>query len=151
MTRYLLDTSVLVRYANTSDLNHPIAVRGLRTVAVRGDECLVCPQALIEFRSVATRPVGPANGLGLSAPVADALIAQFEREFPLLPDTADIYPTWKQIVAGLGIEGKTVHDARLTAVCRTHGVGHILTFNTQHFVRLATFQPLLTVWHPAQV
>lgn len=151
MTRLLLDTSVMVRYANTADRDHPVAVHALAVLGGRGDECLICPQGVIEFRSVATRPAGPANGLGMSAAVADALTTQFEREFSLLPDTPAIYAGWKAIVSGLGVEGKTVHDARLVAVCQAHGIGHILTFNTRHFTRLAAFPPGLVVLHPAQV
>ena len=151
MTRYLLDTSVLVRLANAADANHTTAQQALVILAGRGDEAIICPQGVIAFRSVATRPVGPPNGLGMSAARADRIIADFERDHPLLPDTDVIYPTWKALVTALGIEGKTVHDARLAAVCHVHAVIHVLTFNTRHFIRLATHPPLLTVVHPAQV
>ncbi|MBX9625037.1 MAG: hypothetical protein K2X82_14615 [Gemmataceae bacterium] len=101
---------------------------------------------------MATRPKGPpANGLGLSPAEAEALAAGFEADFPLLPDTPDIHPAWKAFVAAAGVIGKQVHDARLVAVCHVHGVTHLLTFNVQHFARLAAFGPGIAVVHPSSV
>lgn len=148
--RILFDTSVLVRLAVVADPNHPVAVSALTRLRMRGFVPVLTPQVLIEYRSVATRPT-QVNGLGLSAAVADGEIVSFERNFPLLPDAPDVYPMWKGLVATLGVEGKTVHDARLVAVCHVHAITHILTFNTRHFTRLATFPPGLTLLHPAQV
>lgn len=56
-----------------------------------------------------TRPV-VANGLGLTAAVAETKAADFEALFPLLAETPDIYPTWKALVAAAGVLGKRVHD-----------------------------------------
>jgi homoserine kinase len=44
---------------------------------------------------VATRPVGSANGLGLSAAAVAAEIATIERLFELAADDPAIYPIWK--------------------------------------------------------
>jgi hypothetical protein len=68
-----------------------------------------------------------------------------------LPETPDIYPTWKALVTGLGIIGKQVHDARLIAVCRVHAITHLLTFNVGHFARPATYPPGIVVVDPATV
>ncbi len=103
---------------------------------------------MIEFRNVATRPTG-VNGLGLSAADAEAVINTFETAFPLLPETPDIYPTWKQLVQTAGVLGKQVYDARLVAICHVYGVTHVLTFNVQHFARFADTGPGLVVVDPA--
>jgi len=110
----------------------------------------VTPQNLVEFRNVATRPVS-LNGLGLAPPDAEAKAAGFEAAFPLLPETPDIFPLWKAVVAALAVVGKQVHDARLVAVCHAHGVTNLLTFNVSHFARLATFGTGITVVDPASV
>ena len=81
-----------------------------------------------------TRPKA-VNGLGLSAVDAAAKAGVFEATFPLLAETPDIYPAWKALVDGLGIVGKQVHDARLVAAMRVHGVTHLLTFNAPDFAR----------------
>jgi predicted nucleic acid-binding protein len=147
---YLVDTSVLARLANTADGYHPVAARAVVELHRRGEVLHVTPQNLIEFHSVATRPVS-VNGLGLAVPDAEAKAAAFEAAFPLLAETPDIYPAWKALVSALGVVGKQVHDARLVALCHVHGVTHLLTFNVSHFTRLAGFGPGVAVVDPASV
>ena len=147
---YLLDTNILARLANTADAQHPVAARAVVELHRRGEVLHVTPQVLIEFRSMATRPKAQ-NGLGLSAVDAEAQAAGFEAAFALLPDTPDIYPAWKALVAALGIIGKQVHDARLVAVCHVHAVTHLLTLNVSDFGRMAGFGPGIVVVDPVSV
>lgn len=147
---YLVDTSVLGRLANTSDALYPVAFRAAAELHHAGETLHVAPQDLIEFRSMATRPVS-ANGLGLSAAGAESKSVLFETAFPLLQDTPDIYPAWKSLVHTAGVIGKQVHDARLVAVCRVWGITHLLTFNVAHFARLAALEAGLVVVDPASV
>ena len=134
----LIDTSILGRLANLSDLSHPITVAAVAELHRRGEVLHLTPQNLIEFRNFATRPVN-VNGLGLATSVAEGLESAFEAAFPLLEDNNEIFETWKAIVRGLGIVGKQVHDARLIAVCHVHSVTHLLTFNVKHFDRMSAF------------
>ena len=103
---------------------------------------------VIEFRSVATRSAA-LNGLGMSVVDAEADVAVFESNFPLLGETPDIYQQWKVLVTTLGVVGKQVHDARLVAVC--HARRDTGTFNTAHFARFSTFGRELVVVDPASV
>ena len=147
---FLLDTNILVRLANVADAFYPVADRAVAKLHQRGELLHITPQNLIEFRNVATRPLG-GNGLGLSATAAEAKAAVFEAAFPLLPETPDIYPAWKALVAAAGVIGKQVHDARLVAVCHIYRISHLLTFNAPHFAPLAGFAPGVVVVHPATV
>lgn len=147
---YLLDTTILGRLANATDVQHAIAARAVFELHRRGEVLHVTPQVLVEFRNVATRPL-TVNGLGLSARESETMSATFESRFPLLEETPDIYPAWKALVAALGVIGKQVHDARLVAVCHAHAVTHVLTFNVGHFVRLAGFGPGIAVVDPTAV
>ncbi|HEY7427165.1 MAG TPA: PIN domain-containing protein [Gemmataceae bacterium] len=147
---YLLDTNVLVRLANVTDADHAVAARAVLELHRRGEVLHLTPQILVEFRSVATRPIAK-NGLGLSAAKAEMEAAGFEAKFPLLAETPDIYPAWKALVTTLGVIGKQVHDARLVAVCHVHKVTHLLTFNVSHFSRMAGFAPGVVVVDPASV
>ncbi len=147
---YLVDTSVLARLANTADAFYAVAARAVLELHRRGEVLHVTPQNLIEFRNAATRPVA-LNGLGLAPQDVEAKAAGFEAVFPLLPDTPDIFPAWKNLVGALAVVGKQVHDARLVAVCHVHDVTHLLTFNASHFARLASFGSGLTVVDPAAV
>ena len=144
----LVDTSVLCRPANTADSFYTVATRSVLQLHRAGEVLHVTPQNLIEFRSVATRPVA-ANGLGLSREDAEIKTDAFEAAFALLADTPEVYPAWKNLVGALGVVGKQVHDARLVALCHTYGLTHLLTFNTQHVSRMSAYGPGLTVVNPA--
>ena len=65
----------------------------------------------------------------------DDLLQDLEEAFPLLPDSADVYPVWRQLIVKYNVSGVQVHDARLVATMLVHDVKHILTFNTQDFTR----------------
>jgi predicted nucleic acid-binding protein len=147
---HLVDTSVLARLANLRDPLYGAADNAIVELHRQGEVLYVTPQCLIEFRNVATRPVS-ANGLGKLPADADALVARFESRFPLLPETADIFPAWKAIVQAADVIGKQVHDARLVAVCQVHAVDHVLTFNVSHFTRLAAHCPGLAIVDPRTV
>jgi predicted nucleic acid-binding protein len=147
---FLVDTSILGRLANRADPAYPVADRAVTELHRRGELLHLTPQNLVEFRNVATRPTA-ANGLGLSPAEAEAKAVDFEALFPLLLETPDIYLAWKTLVIAAAAIGKQVHDVRLLAVCHVNGVSHLLTFNTIHFARLASFGPGIVVVHPASV
>lgn len=147
---YLLDTSILVRLANASDVQHAIAARAVLELHRRSEVLHITPQVLIEFRSVASRPIA-LNGAGLSIVDVETLTTTFETKFPLLVETPDIFANWKAIVAAIGMIGKQVHDARLVAVCHAHAVSHLLTFNVTHFARMGAIGPGIIVVDPAKV
>ena len=144
----LIDTSVLGRLANTSDLRYPTAIKALAELHRRGESLLMTPQNITEFWAVATRPVA-VNGLGLSAIATKLEVDKFRAMFPVVDETPAIFPVWLSIVEALGILGKQVHDARLVSFCHVHGIDKILTFNLTHFARLVTFGPGLVVLDPA--
>ncbi len=147
---YLIDTNILIRLANTADATHGVAAGSVAELHRRGELLHITPQNLVEFRSVATRPLA-ANGLGLSAAEAEAKATAFEAAFPLLPETPDIFPAWKALVEALGVVGKQVHDARLVAVCHAHKVSHLLTFDGSHFTRIGAVPPRVVIVDPARV
>jgi predicted nucleic acid-binding protein len=147
---FLVATSILMRLANTADVQFPVASRSVLELHRRGEVLHITPQVLIEFRNVATRPKS-VNGAGLSIADAEMHAATFETRFPLLTDTPDVYPNWKAMVGALAIIGKQVHNARLIAVCHVHSMTHLLTFNVAHFARMAGYGPGVVVVDPATV
>ena len=54
-------------------------------------------------------------------------------KFPLLQEAPEIFLQWVRLVETIPVTGKRVHDARLVAVLKTHGVDHLLTFNSGDF------------------
>ena len=146
----LLDTNILVRLANAADAAHSIASRAVFELHRRGESLHIAAQNLVEFRSVATRPLA-ANGLGLSSVEAQAKSDTFEAAFGLLPDTPAIFPAWKAIVVAAGTTGKQVHDARLVAVCEVHNLTTLMTFDTAHFRPFLAVRPQIVLLDPATV
>lgn len=146
----LLDTNILVRVANTADAAHATAARAVFELHQHGESLHLAAQNLVEFRSVATRPLA-VNGLGLSAVEAQAKADIFEAAFGLLPDTPAIFLAWKALVIAAGTTGKKVHDARLVAVCEVHGITNLMTFNTAHFRPLVALRPHIVLIDPTTV
>jgi len=113
---------------------HHDAATAILKLMQRGNRLCIIPQNLIEFWNVATRPV-ERNGLGYSLERVEQEIQQLKAFLELLPDQADIYPTWEALVVGYGVRGVNVHDARLVAAMQVHGLTHLLTFNERDFRR----------------
>ena len=134
---YLVDTNVLLRFADRTHPLHPRVRAAVRTLRAEGHRLQATSQNCVEFWNVATRPADK-NGLGLEPADADRLLRLVERLFPVLPDVPAVYPQWRQLVVAFGVSGVQVHDARLVAAMRVHSMTHILTFNVADFVRYAT-------------
>jgi predicted nucleic acid-binding protein len=132
MATYLADTNLLLRLADPESLQHPIATQALAHLLSQGDEVYVTPQNFIEFWAVATRPVD-ANGFGWNRERTAQEVTELQRRFPMLPDSAEIFPCWLELVTQLPVHGKRVHDARLAAVLEAHAIDHLITFNTTDF------------------
>ena len=139
----LLDTNVLLRGLDRGHPMYRVVRRALIALRRQDNRLFLTSQNLIEFWAVATRPVD-SNGLGMSVQWAAAQLVRIKRFFSVLPDTADAYAEWERIVLQQQVSGKKVHDARLVASMKVHGVAHILTFNTNDFLRY----PGITIIHP---
>lgn len=126
---------------------HGDTVNAISILRGAGIKLFITSQNLVEFWRSATRPV-QRNGLGLTIEEASAELQRLETLFPVLPDVPEIYPEWKRLVLEYGVMGVNVHDARLVAVMRVHGLTHILTFNTGDFTR---YSSEITPVHPASV
>lgn len=145
---HLLDSNLLLRWANKGDPERPVALAALHKLGGQGETLHTSPQNYTEFWSSATRPV-VNNGLGLTPAHAERLVRRLRMLFPVLPDIPAIFEEWLHLVAAANVSGRQAHDARLVAVMRTHGITHILTFKVRDFLR---FQPFgITVIHPADV
>lgn len=131
----LLDSNQLLRIAQPEAEEYPIVRDAVIELLRRHERPFICPQNLYEFWSVATRPPGSANGLGMTPEEAEAEIKQFEVFFPLLPDIAAVYTEWRTLITRFGITGLQAHDARLVATMIAHRVPTLLTFNKRHFRR----------------
>jgi len=131
---YLVDTNVLLRFADREHPLHSKVRAAVRTLRAAGHSLRATPQNCVECWNVATRPIDK-NGFGLLPADADRLLRLVERLFSVLPDSPAVYPQWRQLVVLYDVSGVQVHDARLVAAMMVHSVTHILTFNVTDFVR----------------
>lgn len=131
---YVADTNFTLRFAHRFDPHHSIVRSAARKLRKDGNEINIIPQTCVEFWNVITRPIA-RNGFGFSVAKANHSLSLIERIFPLLPDDSRIYQEWRKLVVDFGVSGVQVHDARIVAAMKTHGVTHILTFNAADFTR----------------
>ena len=141
VSRYLLDTNVLLRWILPRDPLSPAARSAVRHLVRGGNTLQVCSQNLIEFWSVATRPVS-ANGIVLTPERTAHLVDRIERLLQVLEDTPAIYREWRRLVQQCAVVGRQVHDARIAACMLAHGVTQILTFNPDDFRRYPGIVPV---------
>ena len=146
MTKYLLDTNILLRASDRSSSRYDLAVNSVASLIARGHECIITPQILIEFWVVATRPT-EVNGLGWSIERTEKKIDRLIRQSTLVEETKAIFSLWLDLVSRYQIKGKRTHDARLMAVAIANKIGHILTFNPKDFTKVTE----LTIVHPNKV
>jgi predicted nucleic acid-binding protein len=131
---YIVDTNVLLRFAERRHPLHGVVRASIRKLREDGHSLRATSQNCIEFWNVATRPVS-ANGFGLHPRQAERLLRLIERLFPVLPDSPATYSEWRRLVTQHEVSGVQVHDARLVAAMKLHGISRILTLNPADFLR----------------
>lgn len=116
--------------------------------ALRLNECNLyfTLQNAAEFWNVSTRP-RDLNGHGLTPTETGLIWREVEQEMTLLPDSALVYQSWRDLLTRYEVRGLQVHDAKLAAAMLAHGVPSILTPNTADFARYPGVQAV----HPLEV
>ncbi len=147
MADYLLDTNTIIRFAQEDNDQHELMVTTVDHLKIHGHKLFIVPQVIYEFYVVATRPI-VLNGLGCDAKLADSFVVELTTVFTLKDDQSGIYAIWRDLVKRVPVKGKTAHDARLIAAMQSHGMTHLLTFNSADFRR---YEPEIVVVDPAQV
>lgn len=135
MTKYLLNTNIILRLFDSSNEQHRIATDAISHLLTKGHDCLLIPQVLIEFWAVATRPV-EVNGFGWTIEQTRNVLNQLIDRFPLLEDSPQIFLNWLDLVTTRNVKGKRTHDARIVAIMLTHEITHLLTFNVDDFTSM---------------
>jgi predicted nucleic acid-binding protein len=100
-----------------------------------------------EFWNVCTRPATARGGYGLSIAETNRRLTIIEAVFAVLSEPPAAYGLWRSLVTTHSVQGKQVHDARLAALMRAHGITHILTLNAADFARY----PGITAIAPASL
>jgi len=133
-TPYLVDSNILLRWVKPDHGDYALVITAIDAVLRRGEVLCYTSQNVGEFWNTCTRPVD-RNGYGLSPQEADRRAKLFEEKLQLLPDSLTVHQEWRKLLVAHGVSGVQVHDARLAAAMRVHGVRLILTFTDRDFVR----------------
>ncbi len=142
-----VDTNVLVGAIQTFDPQlRTTARQAVKSLYHRGEQLPCFPQNLVEFWNASTRPAH-GNGLGFGPEQAARYVDRFQTLLRLLPETPEIFPTWRRLVLQHRVSGIQVHDARIVAAMTVHQVNTILSFDLADFRRYKE----ITVVHPQEV
>jgi len=145
-TLYLIDSNILLRWVQPSDPDYSVVASALEALAQQGAVLCYTSQNLAEFWNACTRPVD-RNGYGPSPAETDRRAQAFESRLHLLPDSLSVHQEWRQLIVAHDVSGVRVHDARLVAAMRVHGVKRILTFNEKDFARYSDIEAI----HPRSI
>ena len=145
-TPYLVDSNVLLRWVKRDHDDCPAIVLAAGAILRQGGVLCYTSQNVAEFWNACTRPLD-RNGYGLSPQDTDRRAKLFERKLRLLPDTLAIHEVWRELLVTHSVSGVQVHDARLVAAMRVHGVKRIVTFNSKDFARYADGEAI----HPRRI
>jgi predicted nucleic acid-binding protein len=145
-SRYLIDTSVLLRISRKSDPLHLDTRSALGSLEKHRSEACFSLQNIAEFWNVCTRPK-QQNRYGLSIAETDDRVETIESSMTFLPDSFEAYSLWRRLVTANNVHGVQVHDACLAALMERHGITHILTLNGSDFRRYPHIQAI----HPSQL
>ena len=144
--RIMLDSNILIRWLESIDPLQPLVDRAVDYLLRSGALPCYTSQNLGEFWNVLTRPLD-LNGFGLTPQEADRRARMIEDQIPLLPGIPAVHTEWRRLLVAHNISGVQVHDARIAAAMRVHGIPRILTLNPRDFVRF----PFVEAIHPAQL
>ena len=142
----LVDTNILLRISRRFDPQYKLVDSALAKLALAGTTLHFTHQNIAELWNAMTRPVN-RNGFGLTVTEAEREVRVIESGMSLLSDNEAVYREWRRIVVQHAVSGVQVHDARLVAAMRVHGVSHILTLNATDLSRYSG----ITVAHPSGV
>lgn len=139
-----VDTNLLVYAHDRSSPFHRDAQQALAAV-VDGSRWAIPWPCIHEFVSIVTHP----RALRRPQP-APAALAAVRGLFALpgmcaLGEAEDHLDQLGRLFDGAEIRGPKVHDARIAAICLSHGVGELLTADRDfsYFPRLRTRNPLV--------
>jgi predicted nucleic acid-binding protein len=145
-TLYLVDSDILLRWVKPDHNDYPLLVSVLDAIVGRRDVLCYTSQNVAEFWNACTRPLD-RNGYGLSPQDTDQRAGYFEEKLRLLPDNLAVHEEWRKLLVAHSVSGIQVHDARLVAAMRVHGVKRVLTFNDKDFARYTDIETV----HPRSV
>ena len=138
-TPYLVDSNILLRWVKPDDRDYPLVVSAIDAILADGGVLCYTSQNVAEIWNTCTRPLDQ-NGFALSPRETDRRARAFEDKLQFLPDSVAVHQEWRALLVSHNVSGVQVHDARLAAAMRVHGIQRVLTFNERDFARYPDIQ-----------
>jgi len=140
-----VDTNLLV-YAYRSDVPFHDAARNCLTGLAEGRATWAIPwSCLHEFLCVVTHPriLKPPSPLAAALEQVSAWLES--PSLVVLAESADYWPVLRDVAVSARVAGPLIHDARIAAICRAHGVRELWTADRDfgRFPRLTLRNPLV--------
>jgi len=140
-----LDTNILV-YAHRQDSPfHAAAARCVEALATGQATWGIPWHCLHEFLAVVTHPriYAPPTPLARARDQVDAWLES--PSLTVLAESADHWPTLRALLVQGRIAGPQVHDARIAALCKQHGVRELWSADRDfsRFPALSVVNPLV--------
>jgi len=132
---YLIDTNIFLRLVPDTDPDRPQVLSALRQLRAQQEQLFYTSQVLAEFWVVCTRPTTARGGYGLSPAKTEQKVRVIERLCGFVTENLATHQEWRQLVVRYAVQGVAIHDARLVAVMKVHGITNILTINKEDFKR----------------
>jgi predicted nucleic acid-binding protein len=132
--RYLVDTNVLLRLFVLKDKDSAACQHSVATLRRQNIPLHFTLQNASEFWNTCTRPLD-RNGAAMEPSQVGYALRVLLTQLTVLPDTADVFNHWLALVTRYDVRGVQVHDAKLIAAMKAHGIPAILTMNDRHFRR----------------
>ncbi|MBI2374199.1 MAG: PIN domain-containing protein [Deltaproteobacteria bacterium] len=122
-----VDTNILV-YAHRADLRFHNRARACVTELAEGTERWAIPWPCIhEFIAVVTNPRVFKTPTPTEAVVAQVEAWMRSPKLVLLAEEDGYWPVARSLIQAAAIQGARVHDARIAALARFHGVTELFT------------------------
>lgn len=139
-----VDTNILV-YAHREDSpHHAEALREVKALAGAPGQWAIPWPCLHEFLAIVTHPriYQPATEVAVAIEVVEALRAV--PTLQMLSETADHSVVLGQLLRESGVAGPKIHDARVAAICLSHGVSELRSADRDFswFPQLRVVNPL---------
>ena len=131
-----MDTNILLRLVQPDSPEYGTIRQCTDRLWERGADLFFTSQNLAEFWNVCTRPAD-RNGFGFSVAETDERAYLIESKFSFAADSEATHHEWRKIVVAAGVSGIQVHDARMVAAMRVHGISNLLTLNAKDFRRFS--------------
>ena len=140
-----VDTNILV-YAHREDSPFHVAASQRIAEIAEGSASWAIPwPCLHEFLAIVTHPriYDPPTPLDRALDQVDAWLGS--PSLVLLAETPDHWPTLRSLLASGRIIGPQIHDGRVAALCRQHGVRELWSADRDfsRFAGLVATNPLL--------